>query len=403
MKKTLIAVAALVATGAFAQSTMTISGMIDGGYQSYTAATGAVTNKVASTTASRLRFVGANDLGGGMKGNFWLEMQPSLTDGTVSGAGLFNRGAWAGVSGGFGEVRIGRMGTNTISAVTNLDIQQGGAFYGFAGGGFLFNGMAADSATGTQGAAWFAANPTRGGNSQLGAITAAAVATITCSATGGTAAGISQASSTANTNQANPCAVSVDSTRYNRAIRYSTPALLGGALTIAGTTAYGNTGGGSGGGSQGIDATYAAGPLRTVMSYQNAKAEAGADQTGSLLTTTLNYDFGSFILAGGVQSEKASGTAIAFNSGKSFGLGAYLPLGAARPYVKLGNHSYDTLGTNAKMFNIGSTYNLSKTTLVYVDYTKNSATNTGAYSATQAPTAALASPKLAVVGVQVNF
>jgi predicted porin len=381
MKKTLIAVAALVATGAFAQSTMTISGMIDAGYATVQSSgavngttgvvttAGAVTNNVQSTTASRLRFVGASDLGGGMKGNFWFEMQPNITDGQTSNAGLFNRGAWAGVSGGFGEVRLGRMGTNSINAVVNADIQQGGAFYGFFGGGLLFNGM--NAGTGAQGTAWFAANPTRGGAGQN--------------------------SSTQNTNVAS--AAQTDATRYNRAIRYSTPALLGGALNINATTAYGSTGGGSGGGSQGIDATYSAGPLRTVMAYQNAKAEAGADQTGSLLTTSINYDFGSFILAGSVQSEKASGTGILFNSGKSFGLVGMYPIGAARPYVKLGNHSYDTIGTNAKMFNIGSTYDLSKTTKVYVDYAKNTAALTGA----SLTGAAAVSPKLAVVGLQVNF
>jgi predicted porin len=395
MKKTLIAVAALVATGAFAQSTMTISGMIDAGYQTVTQASGTVVNNIASTTASRLRFVGANDLGGGMKGNFWFEMQPSVTDGTISSAGLFNRGAWAGISGGFGEVRMGRMGTNSIAAVVNADIQQGGAFYGFFGGGLLFNGMT--TTTGGQGAAWFAANPTRGGASQISAAATTAGtagATVTCAA-----AGTVQASSTTNGNQSNPCSVAPDATRYNRAIRYSTPALLGGALTIAATTAYGSTGGGSGGGSQGIDGTYSAGPLRTVMSYQTAKAEAGLDNTGSLLTTSVNYDFGSFILAGSVQSEKASGSTVIFNSGKSFGLVGMYPVGAARPYVKLGNHSYDTMGTNAKMFNIGSTYNFSKTTLAYVDYAKNSATNTG----TAVGATAAVSPRIAVVGVQVSF
>ena len=117
------------------------------------------------------------------------------------------------------------------------------------------------------------------------------------------------------------------------------------------------------------------------------------------MTTSINYDFGSFILGGSVQSEKAAGTGIIFNSGKSFGLVGMLPLGAARPYVKLGNHSYDTMGTNAKMFNIGTTYDLSKTTKVYIDYAKNSATNTG----TAVGATAAVSPRIAVAGLQVNF
>jgi predicted porin len=360
MKKTLIAIAALAATGAFAQSSMTISGMIDAGLAVTTAPNAVVTRNVQSTTASRLRFVGAQDLGAGMKGNFWFEMQPSVTDGATNTTNLFNRGAWAGISSPtWGEVRLGRMGTNSVAAVVNADIQQGGAFYGFSGGGLLFNGM---GAAGTQGAAWFAANPTRGGTA-------------------------GQASST-----------SADSTRYTRAIRYSTPTLLNG-LTIAATNAFGTSGGNAGGGSQGIDATYAAGPLRAVVAYQKAGAETGADATGSLMTSSINYDLGYAILGGSVQSEKAAGTGILFNSGKSYGLVAMVPMGAARPYVKLGNHSYDTMGTNAKMFNIGSTYSLSKTTLLYADYAKNSATATGVTTGATAAT----SPRIMVLGMQVNF
>jgi len=397
MKKTLIAIAALAATGAFAQSTVTISGMIDAGYAVTTSSgvvngtTGVVTtastatNNVQSTTASRMRFVGASDLGGGMKGNFWLEMQPNITDGTVSSAGLFNRGAWAGISGSFGEIRLGRQGTNTIAAVVTPDIQQGGAFYAFSGGGLLFSGM---GAAGAQGSAWFAANPTRGG--------------------------FGQASSTANASQVGAVANPVDATRYNRAIRYSTPVLAGG-LTVSAMTAFGglaaNSPLGAGGGSQGVDAVYAAGPLRAVFAYQKANAEAldAGNNTGSLTTLSGNYDFGKFILGGAIQSEKASGANIVFNSGKSLGLVGMLPMGSFRPYVKLGSHSYDTMGTNAKIFNIGTTYDLSKTTKLYVDYTKNSASFTGtATSGTVAANNVVAngaqqSPRLVVAGLQVNF
>ncbi|MDI9334578.1 MAG: porin [Cytophagales bacterium] len=408
---TLIAVAALVATGAFAQtatpaqlnqpgmavlpsstSSLTIGGMIDAGvFRQVSATTGQSTVNVGSNTASRLRFVGVEDMGGGNKATFWLEMQPSVTDGTTGSAGLFNRGAWASLSGGWGEVRLGRMGTNTISAVIVPDIQQGGAFYGFYGGGFLFSGM---GGPGAQGAAWFAANPTRGGGLQ---------------ASGTTGNTTAQASSTTNLNQTDPAKTAIDSTRYNRAIRYSLPAMLNGTLTANITSAYGNTGNGAGGGSQGVDVSYNAGALRSTFAYQRAGAEAGSDATGSLTTLGVNYNFGSFILGGALQSEKASGTGIVFNSGRSAGLAAFVPMGAATPFIKIGSHSYDTLGTNTSMVNVGVTYSLSKKTLVFVDYARNGATNTGtAASGTVAAgnvvaAVAVAAPRLFSVGLQTNF
>ncbi|MDI9334606.1 MAG: porin [Cytophagales bacterium] len=374
MKKTLVALAAsMIVSGAFAQSTLTISGMIDADVTRQVASTGASTVTVGSNTASRLRFVGVEDMGGGNKASFWLEMQPSVTDGATSATALFNRGAWAGLSGSWGEVRLGRMGTNTISAVVVPDIQQGGAFYGFSGGGFLFSGMAAP---GTQGSTWFAANPTRGG----------------------VAAGL--ASST-----------SGDVTRYTRAIRYSLPAMLNGTLNANITSAYGpsTSGNGAGGGSQGVDVSYNAGALRSTFAYQRAAAEAGSNATGSLTTLGVNYNFGSFILGGALQSEKASGTGIIFNSGRSAGLAAFVPMGAATPFIKFGSHSYDTLGTNVSMMNVGVTYSLSKKTLVFVDYARNGAANTGAAASGTVAAgnvvagAAAAAPRLISAGLQTSF
>ena len=135
MKKTLVALAALAVTSAFAQSSVTISGQLDAGLVINNSVGG-----VSSTTlgggvygASRLRFVGVEDMGGGTKANFLLEMQPGMADGGTSGNGLFNRGAWLGMSGGWGEMRLGRQGTTTIGLVCTID--QSGCYGSFFGGG----------------------------------------------------------------------------------------------------------------------------------------------------------------------------------------------------------------------------------------------------------------------------
>ena len=172
MKKSLIALAALAATSAFAQSSVTLYGIVeatvDVGYNKKVdtitttngftgagaaAATspnltiptyvanvltfGAATNtgNVVSRTeqkngmriqdgndqgtgTSRVGFRGTEDLGGGMKANFLMEMGLRIDDGAApgvvgvnsgaSGGNLFGRNAWGGLSGGFGEVRLGR-------------------------------------------------------------------------------------------------------------------------------------------------------------------------------------------------------------------------------------------------------------------------------------------------------
>jgi len=158
MKKTLIALAAVAATSAFAQSSVTIYGVVDARINSIkTDNNGTLTRLDNSGAASsRLGFRGTEDLGGGMKAKFVLEMgmnndtgagqntannstnmgqnlsvgsgaytagtnvtsTPSavVTQGvTPSSSGLaglqgltFGRQAFVGLEGGFGEVRLGR-------------------------------------------------------------------------------------------------------------------------------------------------------------------------------------------------------------------------------------------------------------------------------------------------------
>ena len=361
MKKSLIALAALAATTAFAQSSVTISGQIDAGITSVEAGSGAT--KSTQTTmntgihgASRMRFIGTEDMGGGNKANFWLEMQPNLQTGSVA-ADLFNRGAWVGLQGGWGELRLGRQGTNTIGAICTID--QLGCYSGFSGGGILFSGQ---SGPGSTGGGWMLANPTRGGT---------------------------QAPSTANNAQygaagALAATAGIDGTRYVRAIRYSLPAFVTG-LSVNATMAYGTVASATAaaaGNSSGLDITYAAGPLAVVFATQKAEATAGANQTGELTTLGATYNLGVAKLGAGVQQEKASGTGVAFTKGESFALTATIPLGAFTPYVKMGEHKYSggTLGavTNAKMSNVGVRYAMSKRTFVYADYVSNGAVMTSA-------------------------
>jgi predicted porin len=174
MKKTLVALAALAATGAFAQSSVTLYGVaeatVDLGYKLTAdtrtdavafSATGVptITRGLLSSNAtsksafrvqdgnsqgvgtSRLGWRGTEDLGAGLKANFQLEMGLRIDDGCAtigavagvtpppgtpsacssgdSGGNLFGRNAWVGASGGFGEVRLGRQVLGSFGVQAN--------------------------------------------------------------------------------------------------------------------------------------------------------------------------------------------------------------------------------------------------------------------------------------------
>ncbi|MBN8750606.1 Outer membrane porin protein 32 [Xylophilus ampelinus] len=140
MKKSLVALAALAVAGvASAQSSVTLFGIVDASVSSVTNKSDLyIANPFASPLAtfglpgsiktsktglnnsaynsSRLGFRGTEDLGGGMAASFWLEAGLNNDDGSVGGgtafssnaSGMFNRRSTVSLSGGFGELRLGR-------------------------------------------------------------------------------------------------------------------------------------------------------------------------------------------------------------------------------------------------------------------------------------------------------
>jgi GBP family porin len=114
-----LALAALLASGAAsAQSTVTIFGIVDAGYLE-SRPDGVAGRPTAPPTTrgiedgiqtpSRLGFVGTEALGGGLSAKYWLEAGFAIDTGaSQQGGRLFGRQAWAGLQGGFGELRLGR-------------------------------------------------------------------------------------------------------------------------------------------------------------------------------------------------------------------------------------------------------------------------------------------------------
>lgn len=113
LRHTVLALAAVVSTGAMAQSSVTIYGAIGLDVLSAThvyngSSSGSVVkiddNAIVN---SRIGFKGSEDLGQGLKAVFDLESSVKPDTGTGGGGTFWNRGAYVGLSGGFGSVKLG--------------------------------------------------------------------------------------------------------------------------------------------------------------------------------------------------------------------------------------------------------------------------------------------------------
>jgi predicted porin len=154
MKKSLIALAALgaFAGAASAQSSVTMFGVVDLNFLTVDNADRTYSMGTDGMASSRLGFRGVEDLGGGLKASFWLEMGIAPDTGRNAGvwgngdtpiAGstsregnqlFFNRRSTVSLSNQWGELRLGRdytasfwnwtvfdpFGTNGVGAATNL-------------------------------------------------------------------------------------------------------------------------------------------------------------------------------------------------------------------------------------------------------------------------------------------
>ncbi|WP_367066140.1 porin [Oryzisolibacter sp. LB2S] len=132
MKKSLIALAVLAASGAaMAQSSVTLFGVVDAGVTYVDGANNWSGLTSGNQLTSRIGFRGTEDLGGGLKANFWLEAGLNLDNGdgnsgysasTDGTSFAFKRRSTVGLQGGFGEVRLGRELTAAYNAVARYDV-----------------------------------------------------------------------------------------------------------------------------------------------------------------------------------------------------------------------------------------------------------------------------------------
>jgi predicted porin len=122
MKRNVLAIAMLgtLASTAYAQSTVTLFGVVDVGVMHIK--NGSRTMKLMSIDGlqtSRLGFRGVEDLGGGLKAGFHIEGAMAPDVGT-SGGQTWTRRSTVSLLGGFGEVRLGRDYTPTFWNITRF-------------------------------------------------------------------------------------------------------------------------------------------------------------------------------------------------------------------------------------------------------------------------------------------
>jgi predicted porin len=139
MKKSLIALAVLAAAGtASAQSSVTLFGVLDAAVQHVSNSGGAKGTRMVqgSNTRSNFGLRGTEDLGGGMAASFWVEADISVDDGTGSATNtnnqstgatggatgiVFNARSTVSLSGGWGELRLGRDYTPAFRSLSAFD------------------------------------------------------------------------------------------------------------------------------------------------------------------------------------------------------------------------------------------------------------------------------------------
>jgi predicted porin len=313
MKKTLVAMAALAAVSAFAQSSVTLYGRIDNWFgQTRTQAGNAasVSNLVVNSgghTGPRWGLRGSEDLGGGLKANFTLESGYSADTGAGNSAGLFNRQSWVGVSGGFGELKLGRTTTpmdeynGTGSAHVALDI--------FAN---KRNGL-------------------RGSSVGVG---------------GGFDA------------------------RFNNGIKYDTPNFGGFTAKVHLGLGEGKTGPGVAAGNDfGLGAGYANGPLAVNLVHQQENDTNTATKAEKYTSLNASYDFGVVALSGAVDNDsQGTGGGVTKETYRGYSIGVTVPIGAAKigfGYTRASSKVNSVNSDKGTGLGLVAEYSLSKRTRVY--------------------------------------
>ena len=389
MKKSLIALAALAATGAFAQSSVTLYGRaeagVDLGFRTTVnnTRTSVVVGPGASTTNTNLGgsvskpgfrvsdgdnqgqgsslfgLRASEDLGGGLRANFLLDAGLNLDNGSVGNGGgnFFSRSAWVGLSGGFGEVRLGRqvLGSHGVFA---SGLAAGASSGLYEVGATLIQGdERASNAIQYR-------SPDFGGISGTVSLTAPetnrSTRTPPASTSGGGKTGVDMSLAYA----AGPIYVGIGYNKQNTTA--STNNGLAGALNVTTSSSGPRT-------DYTLSAAYDFGVAQPFFNYTNRKDRSS--------TTTIT---GGVVTAIGGTTLNGSGEN---TNSRQYALGVKVPVGNATLLTSFGTHkttgaatllgggSRDSVERKVRAFQIGGQYPVSKRTMLQANYGVNNTTD----------------------------
>jgi predicted porin len=319
MKKSVLAAAALTAFvgAASAQSSVTLFGILDVAARNVNNASGGSLKTLSTNgqATSRLGFRGVEDLGGGMSAGFWLEgeINPDVGGGGKTAANAngstpdpmtWTRRATVSLTGGFGEIRLGRDYTATFNNLAAYDM------FGYVGVSSIAN---IRSVLGTV-------------NTTTGAVTGSGAGT---------------------------------AVRANNTISYFLPSMGGlyGQIEVAaGEGATGNKYGGARLG-------YAAGPLNISAAYGKTYKTGTMVDDLKVINAGFSYNLGFLTVQGSVEKSDYSTSQQKLISG-----GVLIPLGTGNVKLNYtqAKGSFDSFG--AKLLAAGYVYDLSKRTSLYAGY-----------------------------------
>lgn len=350
MKKTLIAVAALVATGAFAQSTVLITGTFDPSYAvtKTTSGTDVVANQSFirnnSRGTSNVTFRVTEELGGGLKAiglaeydfnaglqtagaaNAYAGFQTTAAATTVNNnvLGALGGELYAGLSGGMGSIKLG--GANTPSLTSQGSRSPFGTKMGSGFGTTLGTSHVRESNS-----IVLASNTYSGFSAQIG-----------------------------NSRGTNPDATS----------------------TLAVTTSTSKND---------VGVFYAAGPLRVAATYYSG---LGIGQQNY----AVQYDIGGLTIIGGMHSSKSLGVDLNSGTNVAFKYALSAQTSLMGNYAKLDDKTSTNYDQN--IVGLGLDYALSKNTYAYARYENRKVDNVAVATTASALVKQVTTTAL---GLQINF
>ncbi|HEY9224109.1 MAG TPA: porin [Variovorax sp.] len=331
-------------------SSVTIYGLIDTSLASVSNP-GGQTQRLDSghMNGSRLGFKGSEDLGGGLRANFLLEMGVNSDTGTLgqnqgAGAKGFGRGSVVGLSGALGEVRLGR----TVVSIGS-EAQAVGDAFGLGGGGNL---QGIQPAPGRVNNTLWYQSPSLGG--LLAKLSYSPGET---SVTSGASPGSSAGASTA-------MALFYANGKLSGALAYSTYRQRTDASTLRWLHATG---------------AYDFGGAKLFGSYATFRNPGVATTPAAQAAADNNLSFAGFPTVGYYSGQ----------DDRSASLGIAVPFGASTvlaQVVKVDDRG--PLNRDATQIGVAYLYALSKRTTVYIDYGRVNNRNGAAYAVTGATTQA---------------